>query len=336
MDKIILIDALHVNNGGGKVLLDYLIESIEKSSLQVFYLLDDRVENRLPFIKLNKVLFLKANLKNRFLFYIKNKSRFNKILCFGNIPPPIKINANVFTYFQQRMFIDVPDSYSFFEKLDLKLKAIIIRLYVKNSNYWLVQNERIGNALSKKYSIDQNKIDVVPFYPLIRATSIKKNKNTYLYVSNAPTHKNHKILIHAFCKFYDKHNKGTLILTVDESYNDVYELIEKNIKKGYPIENLGFISQNELAEIYGKSRFFIFPSLSESFGLGLVEAIANDCYIIGADLPYTYTVCKPSLVFDPINTKSIIDALEKSLNEDIKKSKSLVDNEITKLINYLK
>ena len=62
MDKIILIDALHVNNGGGKVLLDYLIESIEKSNLQVFYLLDERVERRHPFINLNKVK-AKNNLK---------------------------------------------------------------------------------------------------------------------------------------------------------------------------------------------------------------------------------------------------------------------------------
>ena len=336
MDKIILIDALYINSGGGKVLLDYLIESIEKSNLKVVYLLDKRVEKRHPFIKLNKVFFLKANFKNRFLFYFKNKPRFNKVLCLGNIPPPIKIDTNVFIYFHQLLFLDLPDGYSFVEKLEFKLKTIIISLYSKKSYYWLVQNEQIGNALSKKYSINLNKIDFVPFYPLVRATSIKKIKNTYLYVSNAPIHKNHKILIHAFCKFYDKYKKGRLILTVNESYNDVCELIQESVKKGYPIENLGFISQNDLAEIYGTSRFLVFPSLAESFGLGLVEAIENECDVIGADLPYTYAVCKPSLVFDPTNIQSIIGALEKSLCEDIKKSESLVEDKIDKLLNYLK
>ena len=43
---MILIDALHINNSGGKILLDYLIKSIEKSNIEVFYLLDDIVKER--------------------------------------------------------------------------------------------------------------------------------------------------------------------------------------------------------------------------------------------------------------------------------------------------
>jgi hypothetical protein len=43
---MILIDALYINNSGGKVLLDYLIEELEKTDKEVFYLLDERIQKK--------------------------------------------------------------------------------------------------------------------------------------------------------------------------------------------------------------------------------------------------------------------------------------------------
>jgi hypothetical protein len=68
--------------------------------------------------------------------------------------------------------------------------------------------------------------------------------------------------------------------------------------------------------------------------LGLVEAIENGCKVIGADLPYTYAVCEPSLSFNPLQTESIVEALSLSL-QTTKMSKSKVKNEISALINFL-
>ena len=75
--------------------------------------------------------------------------------------------------------------------------------------------------------------------------------------------------------------------------------------------------------------------MSESFGLGLLEAIDNNCKIIGADLPYTYAVCNPSLVFDPNEVDSIVSSLSLSLENNVKDSSSKVNNNINKLIELL-
>ena len=48
---MLLVDALHINNSGGLVLLDYLIKSIEKCKINAFYLLDDRLVNNYPKIE---------------------------------------------------------------------------------------------------------------------------------------------------------------------------------------------------------------------------------------------------------------------------------------------
>ena len=41
---MILVDALYINKGGGKVLLDLLIIKLQKNNIETFYLLDKRVE----------------------------------------------------------------------------------------------------------------------------------------------------------------------------------------------------------------------------------------------------------------------------------------------------
>ena len=334
---MILLDSLYINNGGGKILLDYLIKSLEETNIEVFYLLDERIINNCISIKsYNHTRFLKASLFNRYIFYKKNKINFSAILCFANIPPNIKMDSKVYTYFHQTMFINTTGDFNLKDKIKFKLKIIFLNFLVKNSDYWLVQNKNIKNGLSKKYLIDKAKIYLIPFYPSVKSKSINKKENTYLYVSNASVHKNHDILIEAFCAFYDKFKKGVLTLTVSENFKEIYELIEKKKKADYPIENVGYVNQTELADIYGANRFFIFPSLAESFGLGLVEAIENECDVIGADLPYTYEVCKPSIVFDPNDIHSIKKALEKSLEKNIKKTESITVNQINKLIELLR
>jgi hypothetical protein len=52
-------------------------------------------------------------------------------------------------------------------------------------------------------------------------------------------------------------------------------------------------------------------------------------------LPYTYAVCKPSLVFDPTNIESIADAFKLALTDEITSTEQLVFNEIDKLIALL-
>ena len=75
--------------------------------------------------------------------------------------------------------------------------------------------------------------------------------------------------------------------------------------------------------------------MAESFGLGIVEAIENGCKVIGANLPYMYAACEPSLVFNPLDESSIADALEKSLEPKVKYSISNVNNRIDDLISIL-
>ncbi|KQT24066.1 hypothetical protein ASG22_08580 [Chryseobacterium sp. Leaf405] len=335
---MILLDAIYINNSGGKVLLDYLISELEKTDKEVFYLLDIRIKHEgLKIKSTNEIIYLQSSLIKRRNFYKKNKTKFSTILCFGNLPPNIKTSAKVYTYFHQLLFLDLPKDISFVKKKIYYIKTRILNNFKKNTDYWIVQTGLVKEKLSQKYNIPESIILELPFYPPFKDTQtvVQREKHTYVFVSNAAHHKNHIKLIDAFCKFYDISKKGELIITVSETFTELYQMITEKQNLGYPIKNLGFINRNELKEIYLSHEYLIFPSLAESFGLGLVEAIDNGCKVIGADLPYTYEVCDPSIIFNPNEEQSIIDALLLSLKSNIKPSTKRITNNIKQFITLL-
>lgn len=333
---MILVDAIYINNSGGKILLDYLIITLESNGFDVCYLLDDRVENKHPKINSkNSVVYLRASLVKRHKFYVANSSRFKKILCFGNLPPTIRTKAVVYTYFHQKLFLEIPKQLPIKQKIMLNMKALIFKKLSKNTDFWLVQTQAMKDSLSQRLSKNAN-IILVPFYSkLVNEKSECRKDNTFLYVSSGSEHKNHKNLLLGFKKFYDQYAIGQLHLTVGNEFVELYDLINQLILENYPIVNHGFVERSKLVSLYKSCTFVVYPSLSESFGLGIIEALENDCKIIGADLPYTYSVCIPSLVFNPLDYSSIAESFKRASYENTKQSKQLIFNEIDTLLSLL-
>jgi glycosyltransferase involved in cell wall biosynthesis len=336
---MILIDCLYINNGGGKVLLDYLVPQLEKQNKDIFYLFDKRCENDFKTIPEERKVYLEPSLISRLKFYKKNKNRFIKVLCFGNIPPVIKLNATVYTYFHQPMFLNIPKEFHFTQRLIFHLKIAVLKMNLENSDFWMVQHNFMKQGLVRKFNLKPNTVLTYPFYPNedLEISTDKSEENSFIYVSSGAAHKNHLRLIDSFCAFYDKSKLGKLILTVDKkTYPTLCVYIYEKVKAGYPIENIGFVSRESLITYYKNAEYLVFPSLEESFGLGIVEAIECGCKVIGADLPYMHQVCQPSILFNPFINKEIEKAFYlasiKKENKTIKK----IDNKIDELISLLK
>lgn len=72
----------------------------------------------------------------------------------------------------------------------------------------------------------------------------------------------------------------------------------------------GYIADNDLPVLYGLSTIFLFPSLSEGFGMPIVEAMACGAPVIASGIS-----CMPeiagtaSLLVDPYNTEDLSQAL---------------------------
>lgn len=335
---MILIDALHINDGGGKILLDYLIDNIEKSNLRVYYLLDGRIRNRHPIINENKIFYLAANFKNRHCFYKREGFRFSKVLCFGNLPPTIKLKATVYTYFHQKLFIEIPKNLPLKLKLALMVKSKILFFLKKNTDFWIVQTQLMKSDLVSKFKINKEIVYLIPFYPSLISdskTNITRIKKTFLYVSNYNPHKNYENLLNGFMKHYDENKSGELHLTLNEDKSNIIKKIKEIQNRGYPVINHGFVSKDKLLYLYNSSEYIIYPSLLESFGLGIIEGIENGCKVIGSNQKYTMAVCIPSFVFNPLSVKDIAESFNKAISGGEKNSKQLVFNEIKDLMSLL-
>lgn len=335
---MILIDSIYINDGGGLVLLKFIIEKIEEAGLDVFYLIDERAQSNFTWLKDSQSEFIANSILERKLFYKKNMNKFSKIFCFGNIPPPIKLNVPVYVYFHQPLFLKIPSEFSLKNKIIYKVKQIVLSYYKKNADIWLTQSRLIQESFTKKYlKNDPSSVKILPFYPPLNfdERAIKRQSDSFLYVSNTAPHKNHEKLIAAFCNAFDKTQTGVLTVTVPKSSVDLCELIDEKNRLNYPIKNVGFIGRNELVNLYLSHEYLIFPSLAESFGLGLAEAVDAGCKVLVSDLPYAYQVCDPSLTFNPYTVESIESAIITAITQELPESNKIITNDINQLISLL-
>lgn len=331
---MLLIDSLYVNSSGGLVLLKYLITEMEKTKFKVHYLIDDRCADEFMDIVSYKKSILKANIRNRIHFYKLNSNKFNKILCFGNIPPPIKLNSIVYTYFHNIFLLESPPGLNLKNKFVLDLKRFYINLLKNNTNFWIVQTTNTKDTLIKSLKEKQCKIYILPFYDILQNINHNENNQDFVYIANYTKEKNHKNLLLAWEKLYNQGIIKKLHLTIGDTPKSLNNQISRLIKSGVPIINHGIINREEINEVYSKCKATIYPSINESFGLGIIEATSYNCDVIGPDLPYIYSVCNPSFTFDPFDVDSIVNAVIDYENNPIK-TEVIIKNEIKSLMNLL-
>jgi hypothetical protein len=332
---MLLIDSLYINNSGGKVLLDYLVSELEKKEIKPYYLFDFRCVGDYTNIPKERKIFLRANIENRNRFYKQYSYRFSFVFCFGNIPPSMKLNVPVYTYFHNVSLLKAPSNYGFKEYIFKYIKRQYIKWLSSNTSFFLVQSSFVKKLLCNKLNIPEYRCIILPFFKEIddkNNSDIKKKQNSFLYVSNGNTHKNHNNLLIAWEKLAINDFYPELHLTITPHFSELIKKINLLNDKGLNIFNHGFVNP---IDFYKRSQFVIYPSLTESFGLGLIEGIKFGCDVIASDREYVYNVVKPSKVFDPSSPQSIAQVVECCLTNGIGKTELVVKNQINELIELI-
>jgi len=338
--KYFLIDCVYINSGGGKKILNILINHLNKlDSLSNYYFLLDRrlnIENISGLIK-NNYSLISPSEKARKNFYLNNKSNISSVTCMSNVPPPLKIEVPVNIYFHNDLLLSpIFTNLSYSNRIVNLIKKTYIRYFTRPQYYWIVQTPLMKLKLNKYFKIDSDKIKIAPIFEINKLESQNKMKNHFLYVSNFSNHKNHKRLFKAFIHVANKITLDIqLHLTIPENIfkNSFYS--SKRIPKNLKIVNHGIIFDKDIITLYNTSEYLVFPSLNESFGLPLVESISHNCKVIAPKLDYVKEIIEPSLYFNPYSYKNISDAIFYALTNNIKKSKIRVENKIGTFVTYI-
>jgi glycosyltransferase involved in cell wall biosynthesis len=112
-----------------------------------------------------------------------------------------------------------------------------------------------------------------------------------------------------------------LLLTLAKERTDQYDYYVKMLQAeavSLGVEKhivwLGDITSDEVEFALRSSDLSVFPSLSESFGLGLVESMAAGCPVAASNMPYAHDVAGDAAeYFDPTSPKSLSVSILKVL-----------------------
>ena len=247
---------------------------------------------------------------------------------------PIKTSKLVYIYFHNELLLDTHNI-----KMSLLKRSIFLLkksyIYNRNNNYnWVVQTDHMKCLLTDKLRISHNKIDKFPIYSEMDLKVKKNNLNTFIYPTSNNPHKNNEFLIKAFISAAKKTNQQIeLKITIEKSDLKVTKVpIPNNLK----VEYIGFIDHERLLKIYKSSKFLIFPSLKESFGLPLIEGIQYGCLILAPDLNYVNELICPAYKFDVKDINSISKSILKAIKNKNHKLQSIkVKNDIDKIFKKL-
>lgn len=206
----------------------------------------------------------------------------------------------------------------------------LVKMAASRSRQIITVSESVKKDLIKTLKLSPEKITVTYEAGHLEQKStgeFKKHPQKYiLYVGNAHPHKNLEKLVDAFILIKNEMSDLKLVFIGKEDY--FYKRLKEyvNFKKmSQDIIFMNEVKNSELANWYKNAEIFIFPSLSEGFGIPGLEAMSLGCVVAASSIPVFHEVYGDAAYFfdeedEKMMGKSILDLLKnKPLQEALKK-----------------
>lgn len=204
-----------------------------------------------------------------------------------------------------------------------KVMRVVLSQGIKRAKAVLVPSEYVKEDIAKFYKVRRNKIVVThqaAKIPYQRGkVDLKKygiNKPFLLYVGNAYPHKNLERLIIAFGEIITKYVLDYQLVIAGKK-DDFHAALEEEVKRSGLQDRvifMGFVEDAALAGLYKACSAYVFPSLSEGFGLPGLEAMSYGAPVISSN-----ATCLPEVLgdgamyFNPKSTKNMARVISQVL-----------------------
>lgn len=207
-----------------------------------------------------------------------------------------------------------------------RVYRLVIMVAARKSRHIITPSEFVKDDVAKSTRINSRKITVtyeagdsiqakpVPVVEMV-------DKEFLMYIGRPTPHKNLKRLLATFVELKQKHPELMLVLAGKTDSN--YKRIAKKVQKdGIPdVLFTDYVSDGQLRWLYENCAAYVFPSLSEGFGLPGLEAMASGAPVISSN-----ATCLPEIYgdaahyFDPRDVSDMTKAINKVLtNPELRK-----------------
>lgn len=141
-------------------------------------------------------------------------------------------------------------------------------------------------------------------------------KQYIMYVGRPQPHKNLDRLVQAYAEAKQTHPDLQLVL-VGRS-DKLFEQLQTRVKQwGVPdVVFTGFVTEGQLRWLYEHAQAYVFPSLSEGFGLPPLEAMHYNLPVVASKATCIPEVCQDAaMYFDPYSTDDMAQKISQVLDE---------------------
>lgn len=354
--KILIYDPISRVGGGAAYINNILPYLKDTKAVQFVFYCNISLKDKIDFSQYSiPVYFSPAGSERGGLHAFIQRLKYSKreikkinpdIIIFMN-QIPVKLNIPSILFVRNALYF-IRKNKNYFGPISMydSLRCYVLKLFtlasIKKSDLVLASSKSFCNMV-KKYTRKITNVKVVPFGTNQVTISDKKDRplftrdKIYLLCLQYNFYKGIEIAVSALKMLNNESDTYKLIITDNlEKNSDKRARKICNTIKGKNIENsiemVGKQNQSQLKHIYEKSDVFLFPSYIESFGHGILEAMANRLPCILTDIPVFKEIAgDAALYFKPGHDAELAEQIQ-----SLTKNQALAQDMIIKGLEVVK
>jgi glycosyltransferase involved in cell wall biosynthesis len=214
-----------------------------------------------------------------------------------------------------------PDKHPLVYRYKQAVYKWVVKRVARKSDAVITPTKFVKQDVIRYTGVNSNKITVTPeaadaIADRPEPVTAVQGKRFIMYIGRPTPHKNLDRLIGAFAQLKGQYPDLHLVLAgkLDANYQRIKQKTETE-----QIANIiftDFISEGQLRWLYEHCGAYVFPSLSEGFGLPGLEAMTHGAPVVSSNatcLPEVYG--EAAHYFDPLDTQGMADAINEVLSD---------------------
>lgn len=296
-----IIFAVNIHNGGGKVLLDELLLRQTFGAISTVFC-DQRYEvpklDYVPHIVRVTPTLLSRLIAEADMRAIAKNVQHETVLCFGNLPPVFKLPNKTIVYLQNAFTIPGAAMPRGSARTILRsiYEKIWFSLFKKNASEFWVQTRAMKNLMEQ--SNFRSIIDIKPIFPLFPEVTRVKKKYDFIIVTNSNKHKRSEDFLTALLKLNELKKQVCVLVITDQVTKPQNDILIRLRGGSVHVEVKLRANRNEVFTALAASRTLVNASEVESFCLPLYEALHVKLNIITVDEPYAREAAPEAKFFE--------------------------------------